>query len=793
MQINEESQKTNAEEYLQAANQLKQEGKLDRAINVYCLAGDAFIQANQISYAISAYKRVLVINPNYARIYMKVAYSYYLKKQVNLAIKNYIAALHLDPGLVPALNQLANIYRSNKRVKQGVFKFQRLVEQQPNNGAFQAILGTFMKEVGNDKEAILAYQQAISNQPNLPVYNSLTSILKQSNQMNEATVAYQKLVETQPKNGLAYVELAECFNQQGNIKSAVNICQQFIDSNFFDNNKQKINVELSNLNQLEKLIITIATTKIENLLFINIMRFVLSLKENKAFSWDLRLFIAEEIVQDDGILFDKKFCLLAVLSCFNSVLENAFKCWLQDFSKHSSIDQNIVVFAALNPSNFLSVRRLEFKNILSPKIRQFLVENINNDITKKLTYIFNNDLNTESYKILNSQNSEFNNFLFVFSFLDFYKTSSHLKTVIDYAYFLTKEMPFSKVNILVTDEFSFSNCMIDSPKRILKDKDRTQFYEILHSFYQDASKDRIKFIIPEVALSPSSLGSDYTLHILRKLISCMPDIVIFFGGVFGSLILPEVVYKYYPTIYAQFNTGNNTKHSFDIYISCNPREVSNQFANRINSDRWRFHEYIYAPFPSEDKHSMEMVKSSPESITVVTVGFNLNGRISDPEYLDCLVNLLELYPQLEWYLIGVNNEEEFLSRNVKLPSLYTLGRLKLVKFEEDLLSFYRFCDIYTYPAHSGGGRGTFLAATQGLPILCFKNNDAEGFLPTECIFNNNDDYFSFLEKLISNPSLRISLGKKNQERVSENRTQKSLKEFLGFCQEARLNFMKRIG
>ena len=365
MQINKESEKTNAEQYFQRANQLKQEGELKRAINDYCLAGDAFIQANQISEAITAYNEALLINPNYGRIYMKVAHSYYLKKQVNLAIKNYIAALDLDPGLVPALNQLVKIYKSNTEATKGAYEFQRLVEQQPNNGGFQAILGAFMIEIGNDREAIKAYQQAISHQPNLPfwVYYSLAGALKQSNQINEAIVAYQKSVEIQSENGLAHLELAECLKQQGNINSAVNVCQQFIDSNFLHNNKQNINVELSNLNQLEKLIITIAKAKVNKLFFTNLMRFVLCLKENQIFAWDSALLITEEIVQDDGIPFDKKFCLLAVLSCFNSVLENAFKYWLQDFSKHCPIDQNIIVFAALNPSNFFSVRRFFWSSL----------------------------------------------------------------------------------------------------------------------------------------------------------------------------------------------------------------------------------------------------------------------------------------------------------------------------------------------------------------------------------------------------------------------------------------------
>ena len=482
MQLNKESQKMNAEHYFHTANQLKQDGKFEEAIDayrqaisiapkvatyyqalgdslaqidqldeaikcyrqavninpegfqqyltlgnvlikkglieqalevlyiarnnidiarkaklpswVYLILGDSFIQTSQISDAITAYNKAVTIEPNNARIYMKVAQSYYLNNQANLAIKNYIVALQIDPSLVPALNQLVNIYKSNKEFTEGVSEFQKLVEQQPDNSAFQAILGALMREIGNYQEAIIAYQQAISHQPNLPfwVYYSLAGALKQSNQINEAIVAYQKSVEIQSENGLAHLELAECLKQQGNINSAVNVCQQFIDSNFLHNNKQNINVELSNLNQLEKLIITIAKAKVNKLFFTNLMRFVLCLKENQIFAWDSALLITEEIVQDDGIPFDKKFCLLAVLSCFNSVLENAFKYWLQDFSKHCPIDQNIIVFAALNPSNFFSVRRLEYKNILLGKVRVFLAEHINNDITKKLTFNVSSNL-----------------------------------------------------------------------------------------------------------------------------------------------------------------------------------------------------------------------------------------------------------------------------------------------------------------------------------------------------------------------------------------------------------------
>lgn len=81
--------------------------------------------------------------------------------------------------------------------------------------------------------------------------------------------------------------------------------------------------------------------------------------------------------------------------------------------------------------------------------------------------------------------------------------------------------------------------------------------------------------------------------------------------------------------------------------------------------------------------------------------------MSDFLYLDCFVNFLEFYFNLEWCLIGIKNEEEFLFRNIMFWFFYIFGKVKLIKFEEDLLLFYRFCDIYVYFVYSGGGWGIF--------------------------------------------------------------------------------------
>ena len=78
MQLNKESQKMNAEHYFHTANQLKQDGKFEEAIDAYRQAisiaapkvatyyqalGDSLAQIDQLDEAIKCYRQAVNINP----------------------------------------------------------------------------------------------------------------------------------------------------------------------------------------------------------------------------------------------------------------------------------------------------------------------------------------------------------------------------------------------------------------------------------------------------------------------------------------------------------------------------------------------------------------------------------------------------------------------------------------------------------------------------------------------------------------------------------------------------------
>ncbi len=756
---------------------------------VYILLGDAFVRVERISNAIIAYNQAIEVDSSNARLYLKVAQSYGSNNQVDLAIKNYILALQIEPNLAPALNQLLGIYKSNKEVSEGVSDFLKLVKQPPDNSAFQALLGTFQVEAGNIQEAVIAYQEAVTKQPSQPfwVYYGLGTALKQNHRINEAIVVYQKSIEIQPNHYQARLDLADCLKQQGNVDRAVSICQEFLESNFIQNSKRNIDLEFHHLNQLEQFILTLALTEVDKPFFTGSMQFVLSLKGDRQFSCNSALLIAREISQHHQISFDKKFCILAVLSSLNSLVETIFQSWLQDFSCQSSVDQDIIIFAALNPSNFRSIRRLEFKNILSLEIRQFSIEQINNDISQKLTVMLDN-LKTESHQLGNIEKKQLNNFLFVLSFMDISKTSSHLKTVIDYAHFLSQEVSSSIINILITGEFSFRDSIIDSPKPVLENS--IPYYEIFRSCYQDVSEDRVRFIIPQVVLSPDS-ESEYAEHLLKQAVDCRPDIVIFFGGVLGSLILPGVCYRKYPTMYMQFNLANQPTSEFDIYIANGNPESFDEF---INPERWRKHRRPLMPFPKNEKYSYTRVKSSPEFITIITVGDTLENRIQDNDYIDKMANVLKTHSQACWLLVGVQDVELFLKRSNLLKLQYQQGKVKFIGFDPDLRALYELCDIYAYPRHSGGGNGTRSAAIEGLPILCYTSNDAEAHFQGTSVkfYESDDEYFQYLENLILDEAFRKSEGEKVKSFAPHpERMDSCIKDFLKLCKEARESFYLR--
>jgi hypothetical protein len=104
-----------------------------------------------------------------------------------------------------------------------------------------------------------------------------------------------------------------------------------------------------------------------------------------------------------------------------------------------------------------------------------------------------------------------------------------------------------------------------------------------------------------------------------------------------------------------------------------------------------------------------------------------------------------------------------MARFPDIAGMIMSGRLRFQQYELDLPALYGCCDIFAMPPIAGGGRGTALAVSAGLPIVAYRFSDAANFMPPDQLHESHEGYFESLSKLIADESHRTDLGSKNKD------------------------------
>ncbi|MGB3401836.1 MAG: tetratricopeptide repeat protein [Microcoleaceae cyanobacterium] len=142
-----------------------------------------------------------------------------LKQQGKLdeAIEKYSCALQMNPDFVPALNQLSYLFESQQEFDQAIPLLQHIIQIQPQQSLIKVRLANAMIHQGNIDEAISLYQQAITQEEQLPawVYARFGTALEKNDQIDEAITAYEQAAKLQPENSYIHQKLIALLRMQG--------------------------------------------------------------------------------------------------------------------------------------------------------------------------------------------------------------------------------------------------------------------------------------------------------------------------------------------------------------------------------------------------------------------------------------------------------------------------------------------------------------------------------------------------------------------------------------------------
>jgi len=184
---------------------------------------------------ITAYRKAIELNPNYADAYNGLGNALYNQKKLDEAIAAYRKAIELNPNYADAYKGLGNALYKQEKLDEAIAAYRKAIQLNPNYAAAYNNLGNALKVQKKLDEAIAAYRKAIQLDSNFAFpYNGLGNALYKQKKLDEAIAAYRKAIQLDPNHAYAYNGLGLVFQEQGKFKEAIEQFKKSIalDSNF---------------------------------------------------------------------------------------------------------------------------------------------------------------------------------------------------------------------------------------------------------------------------------------------------------------------------------------------------------------------------------------------------------------------------------------------------------------------------------------------------------------------------------------------------------------------------------
>ena len=189
-------------ELLDAAQQLKQQGKLDQAV--------------------ARYRRALALDPDNAEIHYSLGNTFRLQSKMDEAATHYQRAVMLKPNFADAHNNFGNVLRRQGKLDEAAAHYQRAITLKPNFAVAYINLGNAFQDQGAADQAESQYRRALALNPGFAeAHSNLANTLNRQGKLDEAVLEYQRALALKPDYAEAHSNLGTALHNQGKTAEAV--------------------------------------------------------------------------------------------------------------------------------------------------------------------------------------------------------------------------------------------------------------------------------------------------------------------------------------------------------------------------------------------------------------------------------------------------------------------------------------------------------------------------------------------------------------------------------------------
>jgi protein O-GlcNAc transferase len=220
----------------------------------------------QLDFAVSSYKKAILIKPDYAKAHFNLGVAYHDLLQYENSINYYNQSITIDPNYAEAHNNLGNVLRDTGHFDEAIDSYKRALNINPDYfevhyslaityedlGDFNSMmshldnvlkinpnlaeahnkLGVGLIELNKLDDAVKSYQKALEINPNFSeAYNNLGNTFKELNQLNEAVTSYKKALEINPDYPALHNNLGNAYKELGKLSEAVDSYNHALEHN----------------------------------------------------------------------------------------------------------------------------------------------------------------------------------------------------------------------------------------------------------------------------------------------------------------------------------------------------------------------------------------------------------------------------------------------------------------------------------------------------------------------------------------------------------------------------------
>ncbi|MBD1814996.1 tetratricopeptide repeat protein [Microcoleus vaginatus DQ-U2] len=179
-----------AEEYLDLANTLLAQNKLEKAL--------------------VCYHRTIYLNPSFCEAYCKIAEAASELKQWEEAIVNYRKAIQLQPEISEFHYKLGNVLQAKELWREAEAAYRKSIDLNPNSFLSYYNLGSVLLKLEQWQEAAIAYRTAVEINPDFSwSYYSIGAACDRLELWSESAAAYQRATEVDPNFFAAFHQLGD--------------------------------------------------------------------------------------------------------------------------------------------------------------------------------------------------------------------------------------------------------------------------------------------------------------------------------------------------------------------------------------------------------------------------------------------------------------------------------------------------------------------------------------------------------------------------------------------------------